>query len=278
MTQEYTPPVSHLLELGYAWKDRPDYLQEFGFTVADIPELERLLFDESLYYVDGDDPHGWGHLHAMYALGELRDIEALKILIKAAVTLTENQALWDVIPEAMGKIGEAGIPYFTETFRIFRKSFMEASTLTEAIAKAGEYYPELRDTSIKALTDFLAEHPQNSKDVNANLIINLLDLKAIESALVMERAIQAGHVDEMLTGDWESIQVDLGLKEPDPNRDEFASFQRYLDRLMPPLSDFDEPPHKDRTLARAPKQDANKARKKKLKAEKQARKKNRKKK
>lgn len=53
MTSEtYSPPVNVLLQLGEK-RLRPyhkwiDYLQEYGFTEADIPELTRMAIDQEL--------------------------------------------------------------------------------------------------------------------------------------------------------------------------------------------------------------------------------------
>jgi hypothetical protein len=69
----------------------------------------------------------------------------------------------------------------------------------------------------------------NTPELNAYLIEVLADLKAIESAAVIEQAFQLHCVDESLIGDWDEIQVDLGLK----TREEVPVKRYYLD---PPTS------------------------------------------
>jgi hypothetical protein len=69
----------------------------------------------------------------------------------------------------------------------------------------------------------------NIPELNAYLIEVLADLKAIESAAVMEQAFQLRCVDESLIGGWDEIQVDLGLK----TREEVPLKRYYLD---PPMS------------------------------------------
>lgn len=282
MTESYTPPVSHLLELGYAWNSNHDYGTEYGITIADLPELRRLLFDETFYGIsedeEEDDTYGWGYIHAMLALGQLRDIGALKVLIEATLRLTDHDGLWDTIPESMALMGPTGLPFLAEAFRQHRRDFLKSAPFLGAIGEIGKQTPEAELLAIQVLTELLSEYSKNSAEMNGSLIAELMDLHAVEAAPIMERAFEAGQVDEMMAGDWDDVQVGLGLKLPTVDPNDAAFFQHYLDRLAPPPSDFEEPPHKDRTLARAPKQDADKARKKKLKAEKQARKKNRKKK
>jgi hypothetical protein len=62
----YSPPVDRLLSYGKVSidKDWPNYVEQFGFTEAHIPELLRLAADDSLTEGDEDDPKTWGPIHA----------------------------------------------------------------------------------------------------------------------------------------------------------------------------------------------------------------------
>lgn len=283
MSAPYQPPVSHLLELGDALEGEYGYKEEFGISMAALPELERLLFDETFYYLGEDDKRTWGYIHAAYAIGELQTLEALQVLIKASIALWEHDFFWDVIPSVMSQIGPIGIPYLAEAFRKHRHHFEIGVLFIVAIREIGQQNDTARAQAVEALTSLLAEHAKNSETLNGSLIADLMDLKAVESLPVIQRAFEADHVATDIAGDWEDVQIDFGLKPPREDREELL--RRFLN---PPLDTsplpwfpdaFEETePHKDRTRARAPKQDADKARKKKQKAEKQAKKKNRKKK
>ena len=48
--------------------------------------------------------------------------------------------------------------------------------------------------------------------MNAFLVEALLELGAQEAAPLIERAFAQGYVDPMVMGDWEDVQVELGLK------------------------------------------------------------------
>ncbi|GJD22693.1 hypothetical protein RIVM261_076490 [Rivularia sp. IAM M-261] len=48
--------------------------------------------------------------------------------------------------------------------------------------------------------------------MNACLVDDLIDLNAVESAPVIERAFAAKKVMPILAGDWDEVQVSLGLK------------------------------------------------------------------
>jgi hypothetical protein len=47
--------------------------------------------------------------------------------------------------------------------------------------------------------------------VNSFLVLGLVELQATEAAPLMERAFRARKVDPMIMGDWEDVQVELGL-------------------------------------------------------------------
>jgi hypothetical protein len=57
--------------------------------------------------------------------------------------------------------------------------------------------------------------------LNGCLISDLIDLKAVEAAPLMARAFEARRVDLSVAGDWEDVQVELGLlaqrETPQPN-------------------------------------------------------------
>lgn len=55
-----------------------DYLQ-YGFDVADVPELLRLVSDESLHGADSNSSEVWVPLHAWRALGQLRSPTAIAL-------------------------------------------------------------------------------------------------------------------------------------------------------------------------------------------------------
>jgi hypothetical protein len=111
----------------------------------------------------------------------------------------------------------------------------------------------------------LEDWPRQSRLVNAFLIAHLVELEELGALPLMEAAFAADAVDLAVHGDWEDVQVDLGLLE---------------ERVTPPApgSYFDpEADHAPRPARRPPANAAADARRRR-KAEKQSRKRNRKKK
>lgn len=54
---------------------------------------------------------------------------------------------------------------------------------------------------------------QDDIDLNTILIADLLDLKAVEAAPLIEQAFAAENVDELMVDTWAAIHVELGLKQ-----------------------------------------------------------------
>ena len=74
------------------------------------------------------------------------------------------------------------------------------------------------------MLDNLERCEENDDSVNGMIIASLLDLEAVEAAPVIKRAFAVDKVDEMMVGDWDWVQYDLGLtdKPPKPRRSKFA--------------------------------------------------------
>src|SRR5947207_3633038 len=85
------------------------------------------------------------------------------------------------------------------------------SIVISSIEKLASQQPETRSECIALLTKQLELFTENGPDINASLILGLATLKAVEAAPLIERAFAANAVDIYLMGDWEDVQVELGL-------------------------------------------------------------------
>ena len=137
-------------------------------------------------------------------------------------------------------IGRAAIPalerYLADTSRELWARVTAAHSL-ERIA-AGD--PSARIKCVAVLSRQLEKFPQSDPILNGFLINYLIDLGAVGMAPLMERAFAADSVDLSIPGDWEDVQVELGLKT-------FKETPRpYYFALGPPTADepeHDEPEH-----------------------------------
>jgi len=76
----------------------------------------------------------------------------------------------------------------------------------------------------------------DEEHVNGFLIGNLLDLDAVEAASIIEAACDAHRVDLWINGDWEDVQVELGLKSSRATRRRTGSYRKLKRALEGPGS------------------------------------------
>jgi hypothetical protein len=228
MDASYSPPVAQLLELGEAparqnpW---PDYLA-LGVTREHVPELIRLLTDPDVQEYDEDSPRGfWPPIHAWRALGQLQAEEALEPLATLLQDAADDETDWTLneIPRVLGMIGPAAIP---EARRMVAREDLDEFTrysgmliLTEVAAR----WPETRDEAVEFLSALLRDWENHDLGFNATVISYLMDLDATEAAPLMAAAFEGDGVDLSVAGDWEDVQVQMGLlaERTTPRADNF---------------------------------------------------------
>lgn len=216
---DYHEPVSRLLELGeeparqHPW---PDYL-EIGFTVADVPELVRLAGDQEVFDLEGevedDNPRWWGPIHARRVLGQLRAANAVAPLIRL---LEWDDTDWGMeeIPRVMALMGPAALGPLQAALDQFARQDPDreaAGTVAAAIQQVGAVHPDARDEAVSMLTHQLRQWAEQDPELNGMLVSNLIDLRAVEAAPLMAEAFAEDAVDDLIVGDWEDVQVELGL-------------------------------------------------------------------
>lgn len=263
MTDYYSPPVDRLLKLGGEPARRrtwPDY-RNLGLEDRHVPDLIRMAADPALHAEEEVSAAGWAPIHAWRALGQLRAPEAAEPLLALLEREMDNAWVFEEVPAVLGMIGPAALP--GATLALFDES--RDPLLREAaagiIANVAHEYPERRDEAAGVLAKQLEDWRDQSPEMNAYLVTYLVEMNDTAAAPVMQAAFEAGRVNETITGDWEDVQIDLGLLD---------------ERLTPPRDHgFGGPGDAPRGPAAA--RSAGKA-KSKRKAEKQSRKKNRRKK
>ena len=80
-----------------------------------------------------------------------------------------------------------------------------------ALVEIGQKHPDYRHQCIAILTAALERYPRNPVELNTSLISHLLDLKAKESAAMIQQVIQAQEYDENAVGNWHAVSKALGV-------------------------------------------------------------------
>lgn len=235
-TQSYPPPVDRLLTYGVCDpRDDFKYVEELELTADHIPDLIRMAIDPDLNQANSDSLAIWAPVHAWRSLGQLRAEAAIEPLLELTQDAgMEDDWLFTEIPNALGQIGTAALPALTAQLanRVYHRRVRGLAS--EAIEKIGELHPEARSTCVEILTKELDRYQLNHPTLSGFLVASLLDLEAVESASSIEQAYAADRVDSSICGDWDEVQVQLGLKtrEEVPKRRltpaEMLKHRRYL--------------------------------------------------
>ena len=260
-----TSPVDLLLIMGDPRKSREwDNYLELGLGPEHTPELILLATDENLHQADPESEEVWAALHAWRALGQLRAEEAVEPLLQLLHKYEDDDWLGSELPIVFGMIGPAAIPALIAYAADEPHGLYPRTHAIEGLTKIGENHPDYREECVAAMIRQLESFEEQDEVFNAFIISSLMDLNAVESAPVMERVFAADMVDTTIAGDWDDVQVELGLKEPGPRQLQraalLASFNRSLASTPSPRES--NLPSRNRAKAKAKRKQAKKSRKK----------------
>lgn len=275
----YPEAVRQLIDIGFPENDSLDYLAKFGLAREHIPNLIRLMEDKELRFGDpteeeekyleeeGDDLKRWyAQIHAWRALAQLKAEEAIPNMIGLIYQAEEYDDDWiDDLIHVFVTLGPACIPALASYLHNRENADYPRNMTIESLKNIAEVFPETREQVIAAIIPALQEHQQNDEGTNGFLISALADLKATEHLELIKEAFDTDNVDLMIMGDFEDVQIEMGLLK---------------ERLTPRKFRLVTPRDMEILHAETVKKETAKARKEKnkRKQEKKSRKKNRKKK
>ncbi|HST58588.1 MAG TPA: hypothetical protein VLK84_07870 [Longimicrobium sp.] len=263
MTVPYLPPVDRLLKLGAEPARRrtwPDY-RNLGLEPRHVPALIRMATDPALHAAEERDPAGWAPVHAWRSLAQLEADAAAEPLLALLEREIEHPWVVEEVPAVLGMIGGAAL--HGATLLLFDEERNEEVRLAAAavIANVAHEHPERRDEAAAILVKQLEDWDHQSRLINAYLVADLVGLGEKDAAPLMEAAFAAHAVDLTVGGDWEDMQIELGLLS---------------ERTTPPPPETVMALHREGSVR--PPTNAEAKAKARRKAEKEARKRNRKKK
>lgn len=244
-THSYTPPLDKLLTYTNIKGDEPfpeiSYAEQFGIGPEHIPELIRMATDD---YLAGDDANEFefaAPFHAVRALAELHAQEAIEPLLTIYDKALQHNNDWmlETLVDVYTIIGPVALPSLEQFLLDQSHDDNVQNYITEIIGRIVKEHPETRTECVAMLTRRLAEFEENEPDLNAFLIIELLQMKALESAYLIQEAFESDCVNEFWCGDWDEAQYQLGLKERPPTKDRDSILRERLgppNRPMPALS------------------------------------------
>jgi hypothetical protein len=218
--QGYPAPIDRLSRAGdprdtWQWEQGdPDYVKQFGLGSEHIPSLIEIARQWTEDAERPEDDVLYAPVHAWRALGQLRAVEAVEPLLAMQNAMDEQSPDWylEEFHEVFGWIGPPAIPAIVAYMADRKNAEFPRGSAAHGLCEIAKRNPEVRDQVVEVLTRQLALHEMKVYSLNAFLIGHLTDLKAVESAEVIERAYAAGVVDEMVCGSWTSIRKELGVE------------------------------------------------------------------
>src|SRR5687767_13799405 len=115
------------------------------------------------------------------------------------------------VPRALGRIGSPALDATANFLTDQTEPLWSRIAATEAIAAIGKTDPDTRDACVALFAKQLEAFETQDEQLNSFLVWGLIDLDAVETAPLMERVFASGRIDISLNGDWEDVQVELGL-------------------------------------------------------------------
>lgn len=214
---DYAPPVNQLLTRGepsmrdWTWNE---YLH-LGIGPEHAGELIRMVSDERLHESETkDDIEIWAPVHAWRTLAVLRIEQAVQPLLDNLWQADVDDWTFDELPMVFARIGPAALEPLHEYLADRANGISPRIAACIAVGDIGKDDPEARDRCVAILTERLNAAAENPEELNGFLVDGLVELHAVESVPVMERAFRADLVDKSVRGNWDWVQVDLGLKDP----------------------------------------------------------------
>jgi hypothetical protein len=198
-----------------------NYVEQFGLGPEHIPDLIRMATDDYLASDDATESEYNATLHAVYALTEIHANEAIDPLLAIydKCSKTDNEFMLETLLDFFATIGPAALPSLEQFLADPLHDESAQGYVAESIGKMAEKYPEARAECIAVVTRRLEDFEVNDPGLNASLIGDLIKMKVVEAAPLIERAYASGRVDELFCGDWNEVQYELGLKERPPTKD-----------------------------------------------------------
>ena len=137
-------------------------------------------------------------------------VEAVEPLIDLRIDLDDDY-LANEFSSVMASIGAPAIPALAAALGRDELDPIVRGAMAEAIGNVGEANPSVASGAATLIADRLERYAEHTAELNSLLVGALIDLRAVEHADVIRRAMTVGPIDEMFCGDWEDVQIELGL-------------------------------------------------------------------
>ncbi len=189
-----------------------DYLQ-YGFDENDVPELLKLVGDESLHQADIDSNDAWVPMHAWRALGQIGSPTTIEPLLAMFDEIVEDDWALSEFPIVMSMIGEQSIDALTCYLREPNHDEFSCVMAADALKTIAQNYPTSRERVILALSAYLDAPDPNMTTLSGLIVLFLIELEATDTINTLRRLYESKLVDISCAGDIEDVEISLGLRD-----------------------------------------------------------------
>lgn len=205
------PLFRKLLELGHPdWKRWDDY-PALGIGLDDEEELIAVVSDPAFVLAAPDSVESWAALHAWRALGQLRSTRAIPALAGLLPLAQDDDWMLGDLPTVFGMIGSDALPALSAFVMDLAEGIFSRATAADGLSRVAQRHPEARDECVSILSAALERFEEHDPLLNSLLIGHLVDLQAVEAVPLIEGVFEAERIDLAHMGDWEDVQIALGL-------------------------------------------------------------------
>ncbi len=235
----YEEPVRQLIKLGdvRGQKKRIDYLA-LGLGPDHVPALSRMILDKDLWWSEEDEAEVWSAVHAWRALAQIRSEHAIEALVELMARVDAYNDDWtqSELPDVFAAHGLVTLPFLIAFIADDSQGVRARVTAIDSVEKIVLAHPEAREECVFALTKQLKHFSRQDQILNAFLLDILVEWKAVDAAEIMERAFSSNAIDLTMRGDWEDVQIELGLLEKRITPRRNYMFERMFGRPDPALA------------------------------------------
>jgi hypothetical protein len=217
-------------------RDLHDWVDRDGYYVAacrvsadDVPPL----IDLARRWADLDWPDSGDELDidpddaellpvtAWRALADLKAEQAVQPLIDLLCAVDDQFDEFDdwsseELPHVFGKIGQSAIEPLSHLARDERESEFVRLIAARGLGRVAAYHPRARDPIVACLAELMAkavdEEAADDVEFNSTLLVELVELQAVEAAESIERAFAGDLLDVGVIGNWEDVRRTLGVE------------------------------------------------------------------
>ncbi len=169
--------------------------------------------DAELNGLDVESPELWAPLHAWRALGQLRAEEAAPSLVRLFEQLDDDDWVEEELPRVFAMIGPAAIPALAAYLDDADVAERCRLSIPDCLEQIAQRHPAARDDCVAVLAGQFEKYRTNGSILNGFLIGALIGLRATQIIDVIRKAFIEDRVDELVAGDIEEVEIDLGLKK-----------------------------------------------------------------